>query len=186
MTDDANFYADPYRVAIYTGEQSDAIEADPHADISRVKFHSALPYVTIRRVITGTVSLQPDGYDAVAKRIYNIHPHGLSFTPMVIGLALNLRARNTNGWISDWIPANDPLITGEAPISGTVMLASTELGQYGGYYKHKNIQVGVNETHVTITDVQPDIFQPPTYAPLQSFAYDLQYRIAITNFALPV
>ena len=180
MTGDANTFITPLVQAVYTGPQSDAIEADPHADISKVKFHWLLPYVTIREVITGTLTLEATGYDAVAKRIYNVHAHGLAFVPMVIGVALNLRAIDTDTW------SYPPLVTGQVPISGTVMIGSTDLSGYGGWYKSKDIQVGANATHVTITDVQPDLFQPPDYVPLTSFTYDLDYRIAITNYALPV
>jgi hypothetical protein len=183
MTKLVTYIGDDGRVAIYTGDESETIEADPHADISRVKFHSALPYVTVRQVITGTVTLEATGYDAVAKRIYNVHAHGLSFTPMVVARALNLRARDTNGWSSPWWPTT--LTTGPVPISGTVMLGSAELSQ-NGYYMHKNLQVGANATHVTITDVQPELWTTPDYAPLASFTYDLDYRIVITNFPLPV
>lgn len=184
MSGDANTYADPGRVAIYTGPQSDAIEADPHADISKVKFHTALPYVVISKVIEGTVTLEATGYDAVAKRIYNIHAHGFDFTPFIIGVALNLRARTTDGWTPAWNPATE-ITTGQVPMSGTVQLGSTVVAQYNSYM-HKNLQVGANATHVTITDVQPELGTLPDYVPLDSFAYALDYRITITTFPLPV
>ncbi|MAB00097.1 MAG: hypothetical protein CMN87_12065 [Stappia sp.] len=185
MTKLTSYIGDDGRVAIYTGDKSEAIEADPHADIGRVLFHSALPYVTNREVIEGTLTLEAGGYDAVAKRVYNIHAHGYDFTPFILGAALNLRARTTDGWTPSFNTAT-AFTTGTVPMSGTVQLGSDIVAPYGGWYLGKNLQVGVNDTHVTITDVQPELFTSPDYAPLTSFTYDLDYRVVLTNFPLPV
>lgn len=169
-------------VALYRGEQSDAIEADPHADISRVLFHSALNYITGADVISGTVTLTAGGYDASGKKIYQVHPHGRGYAPLIFGKVLNLRALSAEGEIM----GTPSLVQGEAPFSGTLQNASTQLQPNGGWYIHKNIQLGANETHITITDVSTYLGPSPTFAPYDTFEYALDYEVVITNFALPV
>lgn len=169
-------------VALYRGEQSDAIEADPHADISRVLFHSALNYIVVEEVISGTVTLTADGYDASGKKIYQVHPHGRAYAPLVFGKVLNLRAINTEGEMLFPLP----LVTAPAPFSGTLQIGSSQQEPYGGQYVHKNIQLGVDETHITITDVTVLLGTSPGFTPFDTFEYSLDYEVAITNFALPV
>lgn len=169
-------------VALYRGEQSDAIEADPHADISRVLFHSALNYITGAEVISGTVTLTAGGYDASGKKIYQVHPHGRGYAPLIFGKVLNLRALNTEGEMLFPLP----LVTGPAPFSGTLQIGSSQQEPYGGEYVHKNIQLGANETHITITDVAVLLGTSPGFTPFDTFEYALDYEVAITNFALPV
>lgn len=168
-------------IALYRGPQSDEIEADPHEDIGRVLFHSALNYIVVQDIISGTLSLTADGYDPSGKKIYDLYAHGLDYAPLVFGKVLNLRARDQEGDVT----APLSLVTGEAPFSGTLQIASDNL-QSSGWYIHKNIQLGSNETHVTITDVSTYLGPSPNFIPHDTFAYDLEYQIAITNFALPV
>ena len=99
MSDIITYAGPDGTVAIYRGAQSDAIEADPHADISRVLFHSALNYITGAEVISGTVTLTAGGYDASGKKIYQVHPHGRGYAPLIFGKVLNLRALNAEGEI---------------------------------------------------------------------------------------
>ena len=74
MTKLTSYIGDDGRVAIYTGDKSEAIEADPHADIGRVLFHSALPYVTNREVIEGTLTLEAGGY-AISLACFGVYNH---------------------------------------------------------------------------------------------------------------
>lgn len=181
MSDIITYIGPDGTVAIYRGPQSDAIEADPYADITRVLFHSSLTYIAAQEVISGTVRLTAGGYDATGKRIHKIHEHGLDYTPMVIGKVLNLRGLNYEGLVQ-----NLTLHTGPAPFSGTLQIGSNDLPSWADWYLHKNVQLGVDDTHVTITDVTPMLGPSSTFVPYDTFDYDLEYVVAITNFPLPV
>lgn len=184
MADIITYIGPDGTVAMYDGPQSDDIEADPHTDIGRVHFHSALPYIAATEVIEGSVTLEATGYDAVAKRVHNIHAHGRPYTPLVFGMALNLQGYPYEGGLR----TPPGLATGPAPFSGTLMLGAYVPwpGATYGRGRHKNLQLGANATHVTITDVQPYLTGTEPAGPQDSFSYVLQYRIAISNFALPV
>lgn len=169
------------KTSIYQSPQSDAIEADPHADIGRVLFHSALNYITVEEVISGVVNLTANGYDASGKKIYNVYEHGLGYSPLLFGKVLNLRALNVEGDMLFPLP----LTTGVAPFSGTLPIGSDNI-QPAGWYIHKNVQLGVNNTYVTVTDVTTFLGPSPLFAPYDTFTYDLEYQVAITTFQLPV
>ena len=94
---------------------------------------------------------------------------------------LNLRALPYEGLVQ-----NLTLQTGVAPFSGTLQIASTIVQPVlGGWYIHKNVQLGADDTHVTITDVSTFLGPRTTFAPYNTFDYDLEYEIVISNFALP-
>lgn len=92
------------RVAIYEGPQSDAIEADPLTDLSKVTFHTGLGYVGFQRVRkTYTVpAVSQNNY--VNERI-NLGAHGKGFTPIVFAIL--------RGWVNgDGTPVDLPICGG--------------------------------------------------------------------------
>lgn len=169
-------------VAIYKGPRDPAIEADPFADLGRVLFHTRLDYVVVQRVETVNLTLPAGPYDADGKMVHNVLAHGLPYTPLIFGMVKNCRGVGHNGTVS---PAH--LTEGPVPFSGTVVLGSGQL--IGNTYAFKMLQLGCNETHVTVTDVSVygasfSTSYPGSY--YNTFSYDLELEIWITKTALPV
>lgn len=101
------FFADTSKVAVYTGARDTSLEADPTTDLSKVKFHSALPYFEVLQNVSGSASIDATGYSGTyPNKSVNLFAHNLGFRPMLIGSVWN----------------NKPYIgtTGVNPFSGTI------------------------------------------------------------------
>ncbi|SDT97197.1 hypothetical protein [Stappia sp. ES.058] len=174
--------------AIYKGPREIAIENDPHADIARVLFHTKLDYTVVQSIVDVTVNLTGVNYDASGKTVYNVHAHGLPYTPLIFGIIKNYQGVPYNDVIGQNQPGTPPLTTGVVPFSGTIVLPSTGWIA-GGAYAFRMLQLGCNETHVTVTDVSPygasfATSYPSSY--YNTFPYDLECQVWITKTALPV
>jgi hypothetical protein len=180
----AVFYADPNRVAIYTGSIDQALEQDPLVDITRIKFHSDLPYVQIADTVDGMLNL-PYGngtyYPAATGHGVktNLFAHGLGYTPLVFGTLFDVAFQNPNG--------SGQIITRDVPFSGTVVIDNywfaypSQLFQSG-----RLLELGADATHVFVWDrpcsttssgIGGDAFN---YPPARSYAY----RIHVTDYAI--
>ena len=174
-------------VQIYTGPRDEALEADPHVDIGRVDFHTGLNYIVVREKVTGTTVLTGTDFDSDGKKVYNIHEHGLGYTPLIFGMYLNAIGRDSNGSTvpSLWSPAVDG-VTGPLPFSGSLMIPTAST--YDGLYLFHMVYLGVNGTHVTITDVSP--YSTGLALDYKSSYFDLppitvEWAVWLTNYQLP-
>ncbi|MBA5777433.1 hypothetical protein H2509_20595 [Stappia sp. F7233] len=160
------------RVSIYYGPEDLALEADPFSDLSRVKFHSDLPYISVVNVIEGTMNVNSDGVDAYSKKFQPIFSHGLGYTPLVFGAITN--ARNYD-W-SQTYPTYLGNIT--VPWSGTVPLAGSLPGN-GEPYTHMTLDLGADINDVFL------MFRRQL-APANTPRDDLTiaYKIFITDYSM--
>jgi hypothetical protein len=92
------------RVALYSGPQSDAIEADPFTDLSKVTFHSDLDYIGFTK-ITKTYTIPATSGGVFRMERIDLGAHGKAFTPICFAV---LRGWN-NG---DGNPVDLPLAGG--------------------------------------------------------------------------
>lgn len=169
-------------VAIYHGPRDTAIEADPHADLGRVLFHTRLDYTVVQRVETLTLNLPAGPYDSSGKIVHNVLAHGLPYTPLIFGMVKNCRGVGHNGGMDPAYQTEGPV-----PFSGTVVLGSAQLISTG--YAFKMLQLGCNDTHVTVTDLSPYVAGYSssylgTY--YNTFTYALEVELWITKTALPI
>ena len=95
------------RVAVYSGPQSDAIEADPTTDLSKVTFHSDLDYIGFKRVRKTHTIAATSGSAFNMVRV-DLGAHGKAFTPITFAIL--------RGWINGDGTAVD------IPLGGGVLL----------------------------------------------------------------
>lgn len=173
-------------VQIYTGPRDEALEADPHEDITRVDFHTGLNYIVVRQKVTGTTVLTGTGYDSDGQKVYNVHEHGLGYTPLIFGMYLNAVGRDSNGPTVPglWSPASGTVAP--LPFSGSLMIPTT--GTYNGLYLSHLVYLGVNGTYVTITDVS--VYSTSFALNYKASYFDLpaitvEWAVWLTNYQLP-
>ena len=174
-------------VQIYTGPRDTDLEDDPHHDITRVDFHSDLNYIVRRQKVTGSTVLTGTDYDSDGKKVYQIIEHGRGYTPLIFGMYLNAVGRDSNGWT---VPSLWDITTQgvEAPLPFSGSLVIPTAGTYAGRYLHHLVYLGVNGTHVTITDVSSyssslALDYKSSYFNLPSIT--VEWAVWITNFELP-
>lgn len=173
-------------VQIYTGPRDTDLEDDPHHDITRVDFHSDLNYIVRRQKVTGSTELTGMTYDSDGKKIYNIHEHGLGYTPLIFGMYLNAPGFDTNTSPGGMWSLPDNGVIGELPFSGSLVIPTAST--YAGRHLFHLVYLGANGTHVTITDVSVyssslSLDYKSSYFNLPSITVD--WSLWITNFALP-
>jgi hypothetical protein len=188
MSGDANTYADPYRVAIYTGPQSDALEDDPYVDLSRVKFHSDLPYTEIVSTVSGTVDLpkgSPAWYPSYLGRKVVLFDHGLDYTPLFFGQLSGVKFEDVRRSI--------PAVYLDVPMSGSVPIGhGWEDGYINGFPRNqcgREVNFGADETSIFIWDAPSSPFYtvPSDYnqgTDHQALPVTLSYVVFVTNVEL--
>lgn len=172
---------------VYDGPRDEALEADPHHDISRVHFHTGLKYIVGRKKVTGSTVLTGVDYDTDGQKVYNIYEHGLGYTPLIFGMYLNAVGRDSNGSTA---PAawniNTQSTVAPLPFSGSLMIPTS--GTYNGLYLFHLVYLGVNGTHVTITDVS--VYSTGLALDYKDSYFDLppitvEWAVWLTNYQLP-
>jgi len=188
MTGDANFYADPSRVAIYTGAMDTALEHDPSLDISRIKFHSDLPYTEIVSTVTGSVFLDtggPSWYPSVLGKKVVLFNHGLDYTPLFFGGLIGVKFQDVRGGV--------PETYIDVPMSGTVPIGhGWEDGYINGNPRGqvgRELDFGSDETSIFLWDAPSSPFyvntpDPNQFLQHQALPVTLNYIVHVTNVSL--
>lgn len=76
------------RVAVYSGPQSDDIEADPMADISKVTYHSDLDNIGFHKV-SASIPVALGSASAFQRFSISAYTHGLAYTPVFFAVLRN-------------------------------------------------------------------------------------------------
>lgn len=183
----SNFFAggDPPKIAIYTGAVDETLEADPYHEITRVKFHSDLPFVEAVIVHDGSVNLplgNSSHYSAAQGHgvKINLFSHNLGFIPLVFGTMFDVLFYDS---------ATDGFVTADVPMSGTFPMDnwSKNSGSAPFFYLGRLIELGADETNVFIWDRPTTWYSyttPPQYYNNQPPERIYSYRVMVSGYQI--
>lgn len=125
----------------------DPVIDDPYADISRVKYHSALPYVHVVAKWTGLLTIPARG-GFIANQAHTLFAHGLSYTPLLFGSVL--------GWsqFNDSHHSYTDSGSYDLPLIGSVSLwSSTTYGPGNHDIISQYVALGADATNVYLVEI---------------------------------